>query len=224
MTRLFLALAAPLAMCLVVLAVRPHYDLDVASLFYVGHLSGGPGRFVGQTPAGIALRYVLWAIPFILLGGLLLATGLARAGLLRRGPTLRSATFLVLTIALGPGLIVHTAIKEHAHRPRPTMVTDFGGADRFRPFLRFDGACRGDCSFPSGEAALASWTLAPASLAPPPWRAAALGAAVALTAATAVWRMALGGHFLSDVCGAALIVILVVLGCRALLIRAPTRE
>ena len=59
--------------------------------------------------------------------------------------------------------------------------------------------------------------LAPASLAPPPWRGAAIAAAFAFTLLTGGWRMALGAHFLSDVAAAWAISTLVVLGCRRLL-------
>ena len=211
MLRSGLALAALLTAALVALALRPEVDLAVAALFYRGN-----GHFLGDTAAGAVLRYAFWATPFVLLAAVLLLAILARAGVLRSAPSLRASAFLVVTIVTAPGLIVHSAIKTQAHRPRPFMVEQFGGTDAFRPFFRFDGACRGNCSFPSGEAALATWTLAPASLAPLPWRPAALAGAGLLIVATAGWRMAFGAHFLSDVCGAALITLLVVIACRPL--------
>jgi membrane-associated PAP2 superfamily phosphatase len=63
--------------------------------------------------------------------------------------------------------------------------------------------------------------VAPALLAPPPFRAAAVGAALLFTAATAVLRMAFGGHYLSDVVFAALFTWLVVLSLYRLIFRAP---
>ena len=47
--------------------------------------------------------------------------------------------------------------------------------------------------------------LAPASLAPLPWRAPAIAGAVVFGAAVGLLRMAFGGHFLSDVVFAGLI-------------------
>ena len=76
---------------------------------------------------------------------------------------------------------------------------EFGGPWRFRPLETFDGECRRNCSFVSGEVATAAWTLAPALLAPPPFRVLAVGAALGFTAATALLRMSFGGHYLSDV-------------------------
>ena len=216
MTRILLSLAAVLYLAMIVLALRPATDLEVARLFYVA-----PRRFVGDTPAGVALRYVAWALPFVLLALMAVAAGLARLGLLpaRYAPGGRSLAMLVLAMAVGPGLLIHVGLKEVSHRPRPLAVTVFGGPEAFRPWYRFDGACRHNCAFASGEAGVAAWTLAPASLVPPPWRGAAMAAALAFAAAAAVWRMALGAHFLSDVVGAMLIVVLVIVACRAALIR-----
>ena len=214
-----LPLFALLALVLLATALRPDLDLVVAALFL-----DRPGHFVGDTPPGIALRYALWAAPFALLLALLLASLAARLGLIRHAPRPRSLLFLVACMLVSPALTVHFGLKEVSHRPRPWTVTDFGGPDAFRPWNRFDGACRHDCAFPSGETALAAWTLAPASLAPPAWRVAALAAALAFTALTGGWRMALGAHFLSDVAAACLISMMSVLACRHLLRIGPTGD
>ncbi len=218
MTKFGLGLAALLYGGLIVLALRPAFDLDVARLFYAGH-----GRFIGDTRLGLALRYTMWAAPFVLFAAIVLAALAAQAGLVAGAlaPGRRGLVFLTLSLALGPGLIVHATLKPAMHRPRPVAVTQFGGTAAFEPFTRTDGRCRNDCSFPSGEAALASWTLAPALLVPPPWRGPALAGAVLFAAATGLWRMAFGAHFLSDVIGAMLIMMVVVFGLRALIVRSP---
>ena len=61
--------------------------------------------------------------------------------------------------------------------------------------------------------------VAPASLAPPPVRAAAVAGALVFGAAVGVLRMAFGGHYLSDVLGAALIALFVVAAIRRMLLR-----
>ena len=212
MTRALLILAAVLYLALIGLALRPATDLEVAGLFFTP-----PHHFAGDTPAGVAARYAAWALPFATLAGMALAHALARTGIVpaRLAPTGRSLAMMVLAMAVGPGLLIHAGLKEVSHRPRPANVTRFGGAGAFRPFYRFDGSCPHNCAFASGETAAATWTLAPASLVPPPWRGAAVAAALAYAAATAAWRVAFGAHWLSDVIGAALITILVILGCRA---------
>ena len=215
MTKPILALTALLCGTLLALALRPALDLDVARLFYTGH-----GHFIGDTPVGVALRYTLWSLPFVLFAVVALAAFAAEVGLIAKtlAPGRSSLVFLTLSLLLGPGLVVHSTLKPAMHRPRPYSVTQFGGTAAFEPFTSDDGGCRDDCSFPSGEAALASWTFAPASLVPPPWRGLALAGAILFTAATSLWRMALGAHFLSDVTGATLIVLLVVFGLRALIV------
>lgn len=212
----FVMLCAALLAALVVLALRPDIDLATAHAFFVG-----PNHFVGDTPAGVVARYTAWYLPFATFFALCLA-GLARALHLipaRFAPSGNNLAFLALTVVLGPGLLVHATLKEISHRPRPYSVAGFGGQTAFRPLQNFDGACRHNCSFPSGETAAATWMVAPASLVPPPWTGPALVGAVTFAAATGALRMAFGAHFLSDVCAGALITLLVVAAGRALLVR-----
>ena len=164
-------------------------------------------------------RQIFLYVPFaVLIAFSLLYLG-QRAG--RRivwGPSGRALLMMIASLALGPGLLVNVALKDHWHRPRPIQVVDFGGADPFRPYDRLDGLCARNCSFVSGEGASAFWTVAPALLLPPPWSAIALVAALCLAAATGALRMAFGGHFLSDTIFAALFTWLVVAACwRAIL-------
>jgi membrane-associated phospholipid phosphatase len=192
--------------CLVLFALRPDLDLAVAGKFHVD------GHFVGRGPLGELARRFFYDAPYVLLALLLAAGAARRFGLARRGPDGRAAIFLVASLALGPGLLVNGLLKEPSHRPRPEQTLEFGGPWRFRPYETFDGECLKNCSFVSGEVATSAWTLAPALLAPPPLRAAAVGAALLFTAATAALRMAFGGHYLSDALFAALFTFLIVLG------------
>lgn len=182
-------------------ALRPDLDLAVARLFY------GPEGFVGRAPWAQTLRSAFFAAPFLCLGAAVLAWRPRRGGAV----STRALLGLLASLALGPGLLVNVVLKEHSHRPRPAQVVEFGGAAEFRPFWRFDGACAKNCSFVSGEAASAAWTLAPALLVPAPARAVAVAAALVFTAATAALRMAAGGHFLSDVVFAAFLTLAIVL-------------
>lgn len=193
----------------VVFALAPQIDLAAARLFYQN------GHFIGDTAAGRLAREFGRIVPFAILLGLTLLWIAGKFGLAKTilgktilgkaiAPRGRSIAWLVLSMALGPGLFVD-GVKEVSHRPRPAHLEDFGGTDEFRPFYRFDGACRRNCSFPSGEASAAFWTLVPASLAPPALRPVALAAAALFGLATGGLRMAFGGHFLSDVFFAAVL-------------------
>jgi hypothetical protein len=53
----------------------------------------------------------------------------------------RAALFLIVTMALGPGLLANVILKEHWGRSRPIDVTQFSGTDRFSPWW----SPRGDC-------------------------------------------------------------------------------
>jgi membrane-associated phospholipid phosphatase len=124
-------------------------------------------------------------------------------------------------LALGPGLLVNGTLKEHWGRYRPFDVSEFGGTGPFVAWWDPRGGCPTNCSFVSGDVSGAMWTIAPAALAPPQWRAAAYGAALTLTAAMAVIRVVQGGHFSSDVIFAGVFTFLVVWLCYALIYRWP---
>jgi len=133
----------------------------------------------------------------------------------------RAALFLIISLALGPGLLVNAILKESWARPRPGMVTQFGGDYTFMPWWDPRGTCDSNCSFVSGETSSAVWMTAPAMLTPPPWRYAALAAAGFYGTAVASMRMLTGGHFLSDVIFAAIFTGLVIWTVHGFLFRWP---
>jgi len=75
--------------------------------------------------------------------------------------------YLLGSFLIGPGLTSNVLLKENWGRPRPNAVQQFAGAAPFEPWWHPGGMCKRNCSFVSGEASQAFWTLAPASLAPP---------------------------------------------------------
>lgn len=200
-----LILLALTLLCALAFAIWPQIDLATAKLFYNG--SG----FAAAHSHGweIVRKAGDWA-PLAILVGFILLYGLRRFGLAARGPSGRATAFLALTMALGPGLLVNTILKDHSHRPRPVQVQEFGGPAAFRPWYRFDGACARNCSFVSGEVSSAFWTVAPAMLTPPWMRGAAIVAALAFGMAVGLLRMAFGGHFLSDALFSALFTLLII--------------
>ena len=186
---------------LLILAWVPDCDLACARLFYAGG-----GYFIGNTPIGVVARDIAKLVPLLLFVGLLLLHVGARTGLVAasHAPDVRGMLFLTLSLALGPGLLVNM-LKDEMHRPRPTHLRDFGGRLAFAPFYSPDGGCPRNCSFPSGEAAAAFWTVAPASLAAGPLRPVLLALALLFGLATGGLRMASGGHFLSDIISAGIL-------------------
>ena len=133
----------------------------------------------------------------------------------------RAIVFLIATLALAPGLMVNVVLKDHWGRPRPIDVTEFGGKQQFVPWWSTHGDCPGNCSFVSGDVAGAFWTVAPAALAPPQWRALAYGAALALGTGMAAIRVMAGAHFVSDVIFAGIFTFLIIWVVHGLIYRWP---
>jgi lipid A 4'-phosphatase len=107
--------------------------------------------------------------------------------------------FLVALLAVGPGLVTNTILKDNWGRARPREVLELGGTKPFTPPLLPATACSRNCSFVSGEAAsMFALFLAPALLVPGV-RITLIGAAVLLGTAAGAIRMMQGAHFLSDV-------------------------
>ncbi len=112
----------------------------------------------------------------------------------------RRAVFIIVSMLIGPGLIVNICLKDHWGRPRPEQVKEFGGQLDFKPLLVKGREGQGH-SFPSGHASIAFEFLVFYFI----WRRRRLWAFTALAGGLglglmmSVARMAAGAHFLSDV-------------------------
>lgn len=107
----------------------------------------------------------------------------------------RRLSFLLLLLALVPGLIVNQVLKEHWGRARPIQIEQFGGNRLFTPpFVISD---QGGGSFSSGHVAAAAWLVAVAVVLSSAGSAWTLLTLVYL-AAMVLARVAAGAHFLSD--------------------------
>jgi membrane-associated PAP2 superfamily phosphatase len=195
--------------------VGPNIDLAIAGLFY----DPATGKFVGASNPWLASLRENGAVAIATCVGVV-ALSLARF-LPWPLPAIpgRSALALTLSLILGPGLLVNGILKPYGGRPRPAEVTEFGGNLRFVDWWNPTGACDGNCSFMSGEATTAAWMFGPAMLMPPPWRAAAIGAAAVFAAAVGLLRMSAGGHFFSDVLIGVLTMLVILLAMNRLIAR-----
>jgi lipid A 4'-phosphatase len=195
----------------------PRLDLEIAGLFYDPSAKNFP------LGASSGLRYLREAAVWLLVVliapsviALLIKLVMPRA---KSWISTRVAIFLIATLAFAPGLLVNVLLKNHWDRPRPVAVTEFGGSERFVPWWDPRGQCRKNCSFVSGETSSAFWTLAPAALAPAPWRFLAYASAIAFGVGMAVARMAMGGHFFTDVVFAGLFTFMIIVLIHGLIFR-----
>jgi membrane-associated PAP2 superfamily phosphatase len=218
MNRTGLAIALAVAAIVGVgFAVDPRLDLDIAALFFDPQsqiFAVNAQLWVQHTrDAARVLIAVLAAPAFLAILGKLI---MPQRRMLIEG---RAAVLLVVTLALGPGLIANVIFKDHWGRARPIDVKEFGGTKRFTPWWDPRGECPNNCSFIAGEPSGAFWTMAPAALAPPQWRLAAYGAALAFGAGIGVLRMGSGAHFFTDVVFAGVFMYLVVWAVHGLIYR-----
>jgi lipid A 4'-phosphatase len=194
-----LRLLAILGLLALLFASVPGIDLAVSHWFYVGTSAGG---FVMQDwPLAQWVRGVLWDVPvwfaWACLGMILITLWRGReaasaARFWRRG---------LLYLVLGPGVLVNLILKANWGRARPVQVSEFGGQAAFSPPFEIVEECAKNCSFVSGEASMMAafgvllWIMLAGRVA----RVWAIGVPVAMFAVCAGLRVAMGGHFLSDV-------------------------
>ncbi len=152
--------------------------------------------------------YGLWPA-WILAGLACLGLGLSAFNAYRHW--CRPCLFLILTLALGSGLIIHACLKDHWGRPRPRQTIEFGGAQPFRPYYQphFWHQPEPSKSFACGHGSLGFYFFALSALGAFYQRRRVyylgLGLAWGLGIGLSLARIAQGGHFLSDTLASALI-------------------
>jgi len=178
----------------------PQIDLSVANLF-----STPEGDFAARGASWEQFMYgsideLLLVVGLGLIGAWIIGRRRQQAG---RVVTGRRLAFLLLLLALVPGLIVNAILKEHWGRARPIQLEQFGGNRAFTP--AFVVSDQGGGAFSSGHVAAAAWLVAvPVVLFGfgSTWTTLALLYLLAMVLA----RMAAGAHFLSDVLTSILLV------------------
>jgi len=146
------------------------------------------------------LMYLLDRGPSFLVGlGGLIAAAIGIIYKQRRN-WVRPGLFLVILLALGPGLIVNSVFKDYWGRPRPREVVQFGGKKIFlHPWQK--GVAHMGRSFPSGHSSAAFYLTAPFFVyrrRKPRVATMWLAGGLVFGCLMSVARIAQGGHFLSD--------------------------
>ena len=215
-----LAQAAILLLLLsLIFVIFPGIDVWFSGLFY-----DGAGFPMGKLGAFIALRAlgndITRLVVVVLIVVLILKLALPEQ---RSFIPPRDTLFVLGTLIVGPGIIVNLIFKNHWGRPRPTDVNIFGGDNPFVSAWHMSDACASNCSFVSGEASSAIWLITLVVLLPLAWRRPALRILIGVAILLSLNRIAMGGHFLSDVLLAWVMTLVVIaVAYRFLYVTPPT--
>jgi lipid A 4'-phosphatase len=123
----------------------------------------------------------------------------------------RPALMLALTMCIGAGAFAHVLFKEFWGRPRPRQIVQFGGKQEFRPYYlpSLKKPIEPSKSFPSGHSTCGFYFFALYFLGKryknKPLEYIGLITSITLGILLSYTRLAQGGHFLSDVLFAALL-------------------
>ncbi len=179
------------------MVLLPSIDLWAGGIFY---RADGGFFLANWAPFRLAHSGMPYAVTafVVVVGGLFLIAATTEKRYL--GTDRRAALFLLLALAVGPGLIVNSVFKDHWGRARPAQVVEFGGTQKFTPSFVPSDQCDRNCSFPAGDPAMGFYLVSIGFLVPVATRRRqAIAGALVLGAFLGLTRMAQGGHFLSDV-------------------------
>ena len=192
----FLLPVAILVACTALIAATG-LDISLERHFY------RQGVWIGRDLDPWRFLYRFGVFPAYLFAGAALATLIAGFFSARVAGFRKSALFLLLLLALGPGLLVNSVFKNHWGRPRPSQLQVFNGAEKMPYYQVWERGVAGQGrSFPSGHASAAFYLIAPYFVLRCRARRCALLAlagGLGYGLFMGVARMAQGGHFPSDV-------------------------
>lgn len=195
-------LIVPLLLFLAFIPFSAELDLFVSSLFF------DKKAFDSSPFWDFMFHYGIWPAWMMVAAA---CTALLLSCSKKRRYLAKPALYLLITFAIGSGLIIHAGLKEHWGRPRPVQTIDFGGLQPFRPLYKpqFFDQPEPSKSFSCGHCSLGFCFFALALLGAV-WKSKPLYwtgfvAAWVLGFLLSLARIAKGGHYLSDTLASALI-------------------
>jgi len=199
-------------------------DRELASLFFRPANADSPWPYA-RMPIG---RLVYHSAPFLTAALSLTALAGLAWGFVRRRQShyRRYAGFVLLAVALGPGLVINGILREQWGRPRPRQTEQFGG-EYAHHRVHEPGASRKCKSFPCGHSSVGFAFCVFYFLLRRSRRKAAflaLSVSILMGLVLGIARMADGGHFSSDVLWSGYIVFLVAWLLYYFVLRIPQAE
>jgi membrane-associated PAP2 superfamily phosphatase len=153
--------------------------------------------FAAQRPWSLLYRSAPWITASLVVIGL---AALGASCMRGRRHWRRYAVFVLLSVALGPGLLANVVFKDHWQHPRPRDIVEFGGPLHYVPSPLIGNS--GGASFPCGHCTVGflyglGWWI---------WRRrrparakVCLAVGLVLGGVLGIGRMTAGGHFMSDI-------------------------
>ncbi len=224
----FLAVLGFFAIAGTAVVLFPEIDLSVSGLFYNPEKHFFLKDLLFCT---LIYRFVEVFSGFLALGLPLLLLIV----LVRRKPIFlfdrKKIVYLILVLAIGPGLMVNVLFKDNWGRARPDQVQEFGGQKRFTSAWVMSNECMQNCAFVSGHASMGFYLFGFAFLSHH-HRKKWMGLALICGFVIGLVRIMQGSHFVSDVIFAGMMVylvawllsVLIATGDREAVLKAPTDD
>ena len=199
-------------------------DLTVARFFYD---AGNSGRAFPEGQREV-WKFLSGVVPLLTAGLGVGGVGVLIAGCFWKNFRRRRihAVFIILSVALGPGLVTNAVFKPHFGRPRPRQTVEFGGELDYLPVL-VPGSNEKGRSFAGGDSSVGFAFCVFYFLyrrRRPGFARCWLAFSIMLGLAIGTARIAAGAHFLSDVLWSGYSSYLVALVVYYFGLRVPHRE
>jgi len=196
------------------------WDLSWVSGFYSAGGARGGWTHGREEPWGFLYDYGEIP-PFILAAAALALYMAAKSGKARREYS-RTCLVVILSVILGPGILVNGILKPCWGRPRPAEIAAFGGTQEYRPVWRPSGPGGGK-SFPCGHCSMGFSMASGAAFYSfhPVLSICALAGGIAYGLLLGLTRIIQGGHFPTDVLWAGVLVLGVIAVLYYFVFRVP---
>lgn len=194
----------PIFLMVLMAPFTPFLDLTSAHYFF----DWGGENFLSNSFLSFMFQYGVW--PANIVVGVSIILLLSSFFYLSLVKYRKIFIYLILTLALGSGVITHLVLKDHWGRPRPRQVIEFKGEQTFSPFYipNFSNPIPSK-SFPCGHCSMGfyffSLAIVGKRLGKLRFQKISLFIAFFLGGLLGIVRMAQGGHFFSDVLMGALV-------------------
>lgn len=209
-------LAATLTTVSFIFVAFPQIDITVSALFYKPEqnflLRDTPLHLFVDTWIRPSIKYLTAALVIACISKLFFRQSAVKQ-------RLNIVAFLFASFLLGPVLLVNGLLKEFIGRARPKNIIEYGGTKIFSPAYFPADQCETNCSFVSGDAAVAFSTIAFALIFKGKLRFHLVAVALSFGVLVSIYRLGTGAHFLSDTVLSGLFCILIILILERMLLR-----